>query len=193
MDMKAGLYDVIFFENSSWGWEALPVETTPPILKEEEVYVALSKPGRDMSFFDNLSQRRIIAIAGFHYGFANHETDTAKLEQRFDIEFSDNPSRSLELIKADRPSVAEIAVVGRAYLRQHFKKHPEDRSKFLVSQGADQTYHLQVIVRKEAPVNADDISRLIAPLVANGTYLTLVEKWGLQLPDTMPEEFSSAP
>lgn len=182
LDFEAGLYDVIFFESPDWGWENHDFDTTIPILTDEEVYLALKKPGRDLSFFDDVSKRRIVAISGYHYGFADLEANNAELEKRFDIEFSDSHRRNINLIKADRPSVAEVAIVSRAYLQQHLKRHPEDWETFLISDIPDQSYYLSIITHPDAPVDAEGMIQLIEPLMRNGQYRLLVERWGLQLP-----------
>jgi ABC-type amino acid transport substrate-binding protein len=182
LDFDAGLYDVIFFENPGWGWTEKEVDITRPILADEELYVALKKPGRDSSFFENLQQRSIVAISGYHYGFTGYETDNSVLEQKFDIEFSDSHTRNINLIKADRPSVAEVAIVSYSYLQRHLARHPEDWDKLLISSEPDQRYQLSIIARKNGAVSADDMLKLLAPLVDNGRYRQLVENWGLQLP-----------
>lgn len=182
LDFDAGLYDVIFFESPDWGWTEKEVDITRPILADEELYVALKKPGRDSSFFDDLRQRSIVAISGYHYGFAGHETDNAVLEQKFDIEFSDSHSRNLNLIKADRPSVAEVAIVSYSYLQQHLARHPEDWDRLLISDEPDQRYQLSIIARKRGAASADQMLQMLAPLVESGRYRQLVENWGLQLP-----------
>lgn len=132
LDFEAGLYDVIFFENPDWGWENREITISRPILADEELYVALNKPGRDLSFFNNIEDRAIIAMAGYHYGFAGFETDNDALQKKFAIEFSDSHSRNLELIKADRPSVAEVAIVSHSYLQMHLASHPGDWNKLLI-------------------------------------------------------------
>lgn len=182
LDFEAGLYDVIFFENPQWGWESLPVSQTHAVLKDDEVYIALNKSGRDQSFFDNVEERRIVAISGYHYGFAGLSTDNVSLEERFDIEFSHSHSRNLNLIKADRPSLAEIAVVSRSYLHMHLSENPEDKDRFLVSDVADQTYDLHIMTRENGAVDASTLEQLLAPLIEDGRYQRLVKKYGLQLP-----------
>ena len=182
LDFDTGLYDVIFFESPKWGWQDKAVSISRPILTDEQLYVALKKPGRDLSFFDNLSERSIVAISGYHYGFAGYETDQSMLEQKFDIEFSDSHSRNLNLIKADRPSVAEVAIVSHSYLQRHLARHPEDWDKLLISDQPDQRYLLCIIGQKNGTASADYMMQLLAPLVENGQYRRLVEKWGLQLP-----------
>lgn len=182
LDFEAGLYDVIFFESLNWGWESRPVDATRPVLTDDEVYVALNKPGRDQSFFESIADRAIVAISGYHYGFAGLSTDNAELEERFQIEFSDSHSRNLNLIKADRPSVAEIAIINRAYLQMHIKQNPEDKDQFLVSDVPDQTYRLHILAREGGPVSADTLEQLLSPLIEDGRYQTMVERHGLQLP-----------
>ncbi|MFL1454628.1 substrate-binding periplasmic protein [Marinobacter sp. GN3S48] len=182
LDFNAGLYDVIFFESPAWGWKDHSHDATMAILTDEDLYLALKKPDRDLSFFDDLSKRRIVAISGYHYGFADFETNNTELEKRFSIEFSDNHRRNIDLIKADRPSVAEVAIVSRSYLQQHLDRHPEDWDTFLVSEMPDQSYRLAIITRKGGPVDANDMVRLFEPLMESGQYRFLVEQWGLQLP-----------
>ncbi|PPI85337.1 amino acid ABC transporter substrate-binding protein [Marinobacter maroccanus] len=182
LDFDAGLYDVIFFESPDWGWTEKEVDISRPILADEELYVALKKPGRDSSFFDDLHSRSIVAISGYHYGFTGFETDNSVLEQTFDIEFSDSHSRNINLIKADRPSVAEVAIVSYSYLQRHLARHPEDWDTLLISNEPDQRYRLSIIAQKGGAATADEMLRLLAPLVDNGRYRQLVEKWGLQLP-----------
>ena len=104
------------------------------------------------------------------------------LEQKFNIEFSDSHSRNINLIKADRPSVAEVAIVSHSYLQRHLARHPEDWDKLLVSREPDQRYQLSIIARKGGAASADEMLRLLAPLVDNGRYRQIVENWGLQLP-----------
>lgn len=182
LDFDAGLYDVIFFESPNWDWTDKEVDISRPILADEELYVALKKPGRDSSFFNDLQNRSIVAISGYHYGFTGYKTDNSVLEQKFDIEFSDSHTRNIKLIKADRPSVAEVAIVSHSYLQRHLARHPEDWDKLLISSEPDQRYELSIITRKGGAASADKMLRLLAPLVDNGRYRQLVESWGLKLP-----------
>lgn len=182
LDFEAGLYDVILFESADWGWSGRDVTMSRPILTDEEFYVALKKPGRDLSFFDDIGSRRLVAMSGYHYGFADLETDSQTLQAHFDIEFSDSHSRNLELIKADRPSVAEVAIISRSYLQRHLSEHPEDWRQLLISDKLDQRYQLRIIARRDGPASAGDMLELLAPLVNDGSYRMMVEKRGLQLP-----------
>ncbi len=182
LDFDAGLYDVMFFESPNWGWTNRDITVSRPILIDEDFYIALRKPGRDLDFFDDIRNRQLIAISGYHYGFADLENDTKTLKNKFRIEFSDSHSRNLNLIKADRPSVAEVAIISRAYLQMHLSQQPDDWRHLLISDRLDQRYELRIIARKNGPVSASDMMQRLAPLVTDGSYRMMVEKWGLQLP-----------
>jgi len=182
MDFNSGLFDVIFFENPSWSWDQATIRTSAPILQVEEVYLALNKDNRDQSFFENLNERQIVAIAGYHYGFASQETDSDELHKQFNIELSHSHQRNIDLIRADRPSIAEVAVVSSSFHRAYFLRFPEHRNDFLISEKADQSYELGVITRKDGPVSVQTIEDLLGPLIESGFYQSLVEKYGLTLP-----------
>lgn len=190
LDFDAGLYDVIFFESPHWGWSERPVDITAPVLEDEERYVALNKPGRGPSFFDNLHQRTIVAISGYHYRLTGYETDTQALEDQFNIEFSDSHSRNLKLIMADRPSVAEVAIVSESYLQRYLSEHPGDLDRLLIAEEPDQRYQLSIIARENAATGADEFLRLLAPLVRSGQYQRLVEKWNLAAPTALMEDLT---
>lgn len=185
LDFDARLYDVIFFESTDWGWTQRKVTASRPILVDEDYYVALNKPERGPDFFQDLGNRRLIGIAGYHYGFANFETDTRALQDNFRIEFSHSYGRNLELIKADRPSVAEVAIISRAYLQKHLSENPEDERRLLISDQPDQQYQLRIIAREDGPISANELYQRMAPLMTDGSYQELVEKWGLRLPSDL--------
>ena len=185
LDFQNGLYDVMFFEHPSWSWDTDAIDVSRPLLRDDEVYVALAKPGRDQSFFDDVSQHRIVAIAGYHYGFAGLETDSEELTQRFNIELSHSHDRNLDLIKADRPSVAEVAVVSRSFLNRYFDQFPDERERFLVSERVDQSYELHVVSRRQGPISIQQIESLLQPLIESGRYQSMVREHGLQLPEGM--------
>lgn len=193
MDFEAGLYDVIFFESPQWSWQGLPVESSGALLKDDEVYVALNQPGRDQSFFDNIPERTIVAISGYHYGFAGLSTNNEELSQRFSIEFSHSHTRNLNLIKANRPSVAEIAIVSRSFLHTYLEEHPEERDLFLISDRKDQSYQLGVLARRDGPVAIEKLESLLNPIIEDGTYASMVRKYGLQLPARLVPSTAARP
>ncbi len=182
LDFAEGHYDVIFFESPRWSWQGVDHLATQPILMDREVYVALAKPDRDQSFFEPIGERRIVAMLGYHYSFADQVTDETVLRQRFDIELSHSHRRNLELILADRPSIAEVAVVSESYLQLFLERRPDLRERLLISDTADQTYRMRALVRTDAAISLPALSALLATLTDTGVYPSLVARYGLKLP-----------
>lgn len=183
IDFSDHRYDVIFFEDMSWGWSGAEVEATRPLLADTEVYVALRKPGRDQSFFDDLSKRRLVAMLGYHYQFANGDISEPSLRKHFNIELSHSHRRNLELILADRPSVAEVTVVSRAFLATYLTQHPDSRDKLLVSDHPDQSYQLRALLQPAGVIDARTLETLLQPMIEDGSYRRMVEQHHLQLPE----------
>ena len=188
LDFIEQRYDVIFFESPDWSWDKVEYEATLPILMDEEVYVALDKPGRDQSFFNDVASRRIVAMLGYHYGFTENETDEIRLRSRFDIELSHSHNRNLELILADRPSVAEVAVVSRSWLDLFARSQPALADRLLVSDRIDQRYLLSGIVRPGGPISATDLEALLEPLIRDGAWQEMVRAHHLQLPPGLQQQ-----
>lgn len=187
LDFRDHRYDVIFFEDPDWGWSGNDIQISAPLLADEEVYVALRKPGRDQSFFDNLDAHRVVAMLGYHYGFTRGDISEESLHKRFNIELSRSHRRNLELILADRPSVAEITVVSRSYLALFLRQHPEDRNKLLISDKSDQRYQLRAIAHKTGAITIPTLQTLLQPIMRDGTYQRLVKAHQLTLPaDGLP-------
>lgn len=181
-DYRLGRYDVILFESPQWGWQEMGMQSTPVLLEDEEVFVALNKPERDQSFFDNVTERRLLAILGYHYGFANFDANEENLAQRFEIEMSRSQERNMALILADRPSVAEVAVVPRSFLKRFRRNQPEDADRLLVSDRPDQVYQLCGMVRPESALNSQTLEALFHGMIDDGTYPAIVKRYGMRIP-----------
>ncbi len=176
-DFDRGAFDVMFFESPAWGWEGRPVESTTDYLRGDgEVYVALAAPGRDERFFDPLSARSLVAVTGYHYGFADFVSDKSQLRKRFDITFADNPEAMLRMLFAGR---AEIAVVTRSYLEAYRKRHPQQVPELLVSARFDQQYVHAALLRKGGPISASTLDALIKTLERNGRLPALWARHGI--------------
>ncbi|MDX1633659.1 MAG: amino acid ABC transporter substrate-binding protein [Marinobacter sp.] len=182
LDFVEGHYHLIFFESPRWSWQDVDHLATEPLLMDRELYVALAKPGRDQSFFEPVSERKIVAMLGYHYGFSDEVTDEQILRQRFDIELSHSHRRNLELILADRPSVAEVAVVSESYLQLFLQRQPAMADRLLVSETPDQSYRMRALLRPDAPISLPALTSLLATIKDSGLYAEMVARYGLQLP-----------
>ncbi|MFD2231062.1 substrate-binding periplasmic protein [Alkalimarinus sediminis] len=179
MDFAAGRYDLIMFENIEWGWQEQAVEQSKVFMKGGEVYIAYNRPDRDQHFFDDMANRRMVGILGYHYGFTDFNADENYLAEHFNVLLSTDHLRSIRLILADRPELAEIAVVTRSFLRQYLIDNPEHEKQLLISDKFDQVYQHRILVRDNASITVDKVNQLIKKLEVEGVLDTVRARYGL--------------
>lgn len=177
-DLSRGAFSVILFENIEWGWDRQQVEASKVYLQGDgEVYVAINKPGRDQRFFEDLGQRSLIAVTGYHYGFANFNADAAELRKRYRITFSDDNEASLRMLLLER---GEVAIITRSYLQHYLRARPALKDRLLVSDRLDQAYAHTALVKKGSRPSAEEIDALLGRMAASGALAEVWRKYGLE-------------
>ena len=171
-----GDYDIIFFENPAWGWQGIPVEISRPYQTDGEVYVALAEKNRDQQYFDDLSNKRMIGILGFHYGFAGFNADEQFLRQNFQMILSWTNEKNLSLL---RERHGDIAVMSKAFLHRFFNENPQARDEFLISERYDQRYQHSALIRPGFNPGTQEINRFMDELKSNGKLLELFRPYGI--------------
>jgi len=162
-DFAAGRFDMMFLEMAAWDWHDrdLAITETRTFLRGGEVYVARSEVAQSESYFDDIESRSIAAFAGYHYGFADFESDASYLRSNFDIELSNKHRSNLGKLLRGR---VEIAVVTKSFLELYLKENPAVAEKLRVSKRLDQDYNLGALVGPEAPIDAARLESLVSRL-----------------------------
>lgn len=176
-DMENGLFSVMFFENIKWGWDTSKVDASKVFLSGDgEIYVALHAPGRGQDYFKNIDDKHILAVTGYHYGFANFETDPAVLGRQYHITFSPDNEVSLHNLLAGR---GDVAVITKSYLKSYLVNDPQAASALLVSDRFDQIYAHSAVVKKGSKPSAQEIDQLFAKMRSAGILKKLWVRYGL--------------
>ncbi|MFE8070958.1 ABC transporter substrate-binding protein [Marinobacteraceae bacterium S3BR75-40.1] len=178
-DLAEKHYDMLLFEDLRWEWDQRPVTATRVIGRDQEVFLAYRDRARGQSFFNDLKDKRLVGMLGYHYAFANYVADQAFLDTQFNILLSSDPHRNLQLILVNRPSVAEVAVMPRSFINCFIREHPEVGEKLLVSDRVDQRYKLRGLLAPHAPISSQRLNTLLARLEEQGTLAKLRERYGL--------------
>lgn len=177
-DMADGAFTMVLFENIKWGWDPSLVHASKVFLKGDgEVFVALRKPGRGQEYFKALNDKRILGVTGFHYEFANLDTDPKRLAQRFKISFSPDNAVSLRNLLAER---GDLAVITRSYLKSFLVKEPQLAARLLVSEKFDQTYAHTAVIRKGSKPTPEELDALFEKMESSGALKQLWMRYGLE-------------
>lgn len=172
-----GHYDVIFYESKSWGWQDIKVDVSQVYQKGGESYVALKKPDRDQSYFDDFSGKRMIGILGFHYGFADFNAGEDFLRNNFNMLITTDNDKNMNLLLKER---GDVVVVTKAYLQRYLLEHPDNEPLLLISEKLDQEYNHTALLRPGISPSIDEINTMLGTLKQTGEMKILLEKYGLE-------------
>ncbi|MBN2659472.1 MAG: transporter substrate-binding domain-containing protein [Spirochaetales bacterium] len=172
-----GRFDIMFFEEDSWGWTDYPVSFSRSFLKGGEVFIARAEEGRDQSYFEDIYDKTIAVILGYHYGFVDFNSDEAYMNSRFHIQFSRDHRINIEKVLQ---GVADLSIVTESYLKNLLKREPELSGQLLVSDIYDQKYDHTVLVRTGSPVSVDEINRLLDELDEKNILSLILSDYGLE-------------
>lgn len=114
-DFESGHFDAMFFESPEWGWKnrQIPIDATEVFLLDYDIFVTRKLEGRTQSFFDDLGDKRVAGILGYHYAFTGFEHDPDKLESEHGMILVNDNRAAIQLVLAHR---ADMAIVARSYL-----------------------------------------------------------------------------
>ncbi|WP_313512456.1 transporter substrate-binding domain-containing protein [Pseudomonas sp.] len=175
-DFTSGRLDLMLFESRQWGWQNIPMQTLELGIDDSEVFVARAAPGRDQRYFATLEGKRLGLHVGYHYAFADFESDSERLHQRFDAIISRSHEANLEMLLHQR---IDLTVMAKSYLRMYFDEHPELRERMLVSTRADQTFRPLALIRPDGPIDAERLAAILEILQRNGRYAALLTRYHL--------------
>lgn len=175
-DFKRGMFDVIFFENIDWGWQDYNLLSSDVFLSGGEVFFTRNQKGINQSYFENLTNKRIVAILGYHYKFADNITDSDQLKQQFDIRLVNSPKTVINQVLNGK---ADLGISTYSYLQDQMKLNPVLNEKIFISEKFDQTYQHRVLLRKNGPLTAEEMNHLLSAIQNNGTLQKLLAKYGL--------------
>lgn len=177
--LESGVQDMILFEMPDWGWEKenITFETSKEIMRGGEVYITANVGNKNQKYFSTLKDKSISAYFGYHYGFADFNSDRDWLQQNFKIGLQNSHERIIDLVVKNK---INVGVVTLSYLRKYLTAHPDLNDKIIISEKFDQIYKLRAIIRKAAPISVRQFEKILDDLSHQGHLQALFKKYGLQ-------------
>lgn len=180
-DLEDGRYDVIFFESQEWGWNILgnSIEFVGDFVPDGEVFIANKETHSSQDIFSDIAGKKLAAFLGYHYAFANYNSDEKYLKKRFNILLTHSHARNIKQVVANR---VDIAIVTHSYLKLFFKEQPSVEEKILISKKFDQHYNLQFGVRKASGIDSEAFKKILKQVKETKAYTNLLKKYNLFKP-----------
>lgn len=174
-------YDLLFFEDMRWGWKDKEISPTKVILKGGEVFITHASNERNQDFFKDLSGKKILGILGYHYKFANYNSDRVYLKENFNVELRTNHLSNIHTIA--KRNLTQVAIVTKSLLKQFLKRFPHLKNKILISNELDQEYKHTILVRENSRPTTEEVNSLIKKLYEEGQLKKLWDKYGIEQSD----------
>ena len=175
-NFKKNLFDLSFFDNIEWGWDKDQIQVSDIFMRGKEVYIAKAKPGRDESYFQDFENKTMVGMLGYHYGFADFNSDPAYLRKKFNMQSTTSNESSIKMILYER---GDIAVVSDAFLNWYLSQHPQAREKLLISKKVDQKYAHTIIVRKNIRPTIAEINQLLQKFRQSKEFKSIEQRYGV--------------
>jgi ABC-type amino acid transport substrate-binding protein len=164
-DLQRGRIDMAIFENPGWGWQDIDFEAVDMGLEDAELFVARDEELRGQDYFDQLQGKRLALYRGYHYGFADFNSDPEFLTKTFNANLGHSHDSNLLMVLRGR---ADIALVTRSNLYDFIKRNREQARQLLISERIDQIYRHHALIRPGAPLSAARFAELLEALRAKG-------------------------
>ncbi|EQC44025.1 ABC transporter, substrate-binding protein, family 3 [Bacteriovorax sp. Seq25_V] len=180
-DFLEGKFDSIFFESPQWGWEEIVEQNKltflGDVVLDGEVFISnISRKGSD-DFFKDLKGKTIGLYLGYHYKFANFNSDEHYLKANFNAFVSSSHDRNIERIINNR---LDMAIVTKSYIKKYLLDHPDTKSKIYISSVVDQDYRLKFGIRKSINFEESKMKKIIDEFLSSPTYHEIIKKYGLE-------------
>jgi len=177
ISFEQGEFDALFFENILWGWQKTHLEASKVFLEGGEVFIALKSKAKTQAYFDNIKDKSIAAMLGYHYNFAGLNSDPSFLRSTFDIHLSTDKKNIIQLVLLNK---MDIAIVTKLYLDRFLLDNPSAKSTLLISQKMDQEYNHTILIKKNSNLSAIKMNSLLDKLVHTGEYNRLLQKYSIE-------------
>ncbi|SEA47045.1 transporter substrate-binding domain-containing protein [Alkalimonas amylolytica] len=182
-DYQQGLFDAIFFEDPYWGWvqRGIEIDHSPAFAKDDEVFIALASNAHSQQWFDDIHDKTIAGILGYHYRITNYETDPELLATKYHMTLVNDHQASIELVLKQR---TDTAIVTRSFFHQYLRSNPESSDKIIISDRVDQSYQHQLLINPEHGLAIETLYQWVLQILQQEQLSHKLHHYGLtQLPE----------
>lgn len=178
-DYNKNKYQMIIFEDKAWGWKnnelTSDLDESDIIHTGGEVFITKNSSSKEQSFFSSIKNKSKIGILGYHYKFADFNSDPHYLKENYNMTVV---TQHENIIKAVSAGNFQLGIITKEYLNHYLNIFPEYKSKIIISAKMDQEYKHRILYKKSHKVlKSSFIENLIKKLKMNKEYKKLINKY----------------
>lgn len=173
LDYKEKKFDYIFFESTDWGWKEYNLKSSQTFAFGAEKYLSLPSDPVEYSK-EKMTNKKIAAILGYHYGFAKFEDNEEELKKKYNIVFTNNHSKNIDLVTKKR---VDVAIITESYFKIRARDNKKLLEKLKLSTQYDQTYEHKILGRPDSKLPLETLVKAMAKLKNEKKLQMLEEKY----------------
>lgn len=175
---EGGCCDAIFFESPMWGWEDrdIYVESTFPLVRGKDRLVAVKKPGRSQTFFDNFEGKSLAGVKGYHYLIGGELKASNDLENDNSVYLADSRITNIRMVLGGR---VDLTTVNDELLAALEGSTQIDIGNLLLAEKPDFVYDLHLLVGNSKKIQVSTLQRLLSELGRKGEIDRLFQRFNM--------------
>ncbi|MEA9355682.1 transporter substrate-binding domain-containing protein [Bacteriovorax sp. PP10] len=157
-DFKTQKYDIILFEDEAWSWKQMGINyaRTSIIGSGKELAVAMNYETRDQSYFDNLADKKIEVVLGYHYQITDMKSDAQTLMNKKIVQGKSNQDNLEDLLSKK----VDVTFINSLMLSRFLNKNKELKDKFLIRNKVDHQFALRGLIHPNSPIKVSELEKL---------------------------------
>lgn len=163
--VMAGDVDLLLLESSTWEWKKHDVQFSDPIVRERDLYLTLSDHPDSKTLLADVTHYPMLCVLGFHYAFADNNSDPEYLRQNFDVLLRYNEKEVLSGLLAQE---APIGIVSAGFLARQIVGDPGLRDLIVIGKQPDAEYDLVSVISNKSVISRDQFNQLLEQVMASG-------------------------
>ncbi len=184
-----GRFQMMLFENPQWGWSKLNPQPhfIPLPFEDSEIYIAKAEKNRDEQFFNQLNNKQMLLVEGYHYPGLWQELGGPPKRVRY-------VSSNHEVLQGILKGRADIAPLTRSMLERYLAKYPNKRRQLMISGLRVQHYDHHILLAGDAAIKETELIATLEALRAEGVLEKLSRQFSLPLraPSMAPRPLTEA-
>jgi ABC-type amino acid transport substrate-binding protein len=161
---RQGEADVFPLRTVAWTDPALKLRATRTLLKTGDLYIARADHPLRAAVFQDLPQRRIAGVRGYHYAVFGNNPDANWIRAHFKAELLPSNESVIEFVRLGR---AEVGIVPEAIM-VHALRDARLARELVVSPQYDSRVELSHLVREGGPISVEAMNGIVELLERAG-------------------------
>ena len=172
---RSGNNNIVIWDHPDWGWKNVGVSL--PLVTSQDIYIAhRDYVNGDQNYFDDLTDKSIAAVRGYHYKFNDAQ---ARKEKKYNIRYVTTDTITIKMALHKR---SQVALTSNISLGWFLRQNPAETRKLVVANKIDDQFQRYILTPEQSKVSIDEINQILKIADQKNLLAPVYQKYGLAPP-----------